>query len=270
MHAANAPQTMSMQARTYALAQDALAQDAIAQPGKDRVLRSAKRLKIVAAAAANAAEACAKATPMSLFAMGRYMSDTAVTLQGIVDSQDDKIAKAKADLSDMQDNLYDDIHEKVKKDRKLLWQQQAASVAELREKMAEQAALYAHLAIEYKALDEKYGALLHMLAEQAGTNAVVAPVEAPLPIVFVSECPDTPIHDDGVELEQEIVEQAIEQAIETSDDEYYGDGSANFDHGEYEYVADPAMPGGAVLKLTASQPDAARLCAVPYRCANKM
>ena len=56
-----------------------------------------------------------------------------------------------------------------------------------------------------------------------------------------------------------------------SDDEFTGN-SANFDHGEY--VADPAMPGGAVLKrvlkLTASQPDAARLAAVPYRCANSM
>ena len=266
MHASNTPQTMSMSARVYALSQDGLAQDAIAQPGKDRVLRSAKRLKIVAVAAANAAEAAAKATPMSLFAMQRYVSDSAITLQGIVDSTNDKIAKTKDDLTDLQDNLYDDIHEKVKKDRKLLWEQHRASVAELREKMAEQAALYAELARQYKALDEKYAALLHVLADQAGTNAPVpSALTQLLPIVIASEVPDTPIHDDGVELEQDIVEQAIERAIETSDDE---------SDGEYEYVMDPAMPGGAVLKrvlkLTASQPDAARLAAVPYRCANSM
>ena len=77
------------------------------------------------------------------------------------------------------------------------------------------------------------------------------------------------IHDEEVMrrlTEQEIIDGVEEEVIELSDDEFTGT-SANFNHGQYVKCS---KTGGTVLKLSASQPDAARLCAVPYRCANRM
>ena len=91
-------------------------------------------------------------------------------------------------------------------------------------------------------------------------------------VIVVSECPDTPIHDEEVLrplTKQEIVDGLGEEVLEESDDEFYGapPTSANFCHGQYVKCS---KTGRAVLKETSEQPSAARLCDVPYRCANRM
>ena len=91
-------------------------------------------------------------------------------------------------------------------------------------------------------------------------------------VIVVSECPDTPIHDEEVPrplTKQEIVDGLGEEVLEESDDEFYGDPptSANFYHGQYVKCS---KTGNSVFKETSEQPSAARLCDVPYRCANRM
>ena len=91
-------------------------------------------------------------------------------------------------------------------------------------------------------------------------------------VIVVSECPDTPIHDEEVLrplTKQEIIDGVGEEVLEESDDEFYGDPptSANFYHGQYVKCS---KTGNSVFKETSEQPSAARLCDVPYRCANRM
>lgn len=216
-------------------------------------LRSQERVTQVQVAAAAAAEEIAKDTALSLFGFRQYVGDSATALQGMLKSTNDKISTTRT----MQRNLRTDVEDKFS-DLHLQDIQHESTIRELNGKMQGQSYEIELLTRRINVLHDQQTALLHTLAAQVGNDAPVAQVAQAGPVALMiptvlAHSPTSEVEDyDGVEHEE--IREHVERALETSDDEFYEDGSANFYHCRGHYVEDEVFPGVSVL----------------HRCANRM
>ena len=190
----------------------------------------------VQVAAAAAAEELAKDTALSLFGFRQYVSDSASTLEFCMESTNDKISTTRT----MQRNLRSDVDAKFSELHK------NETIRELNQRVLGQSYEIELLKRRMNVLHDQQTALLHTLAAQVGNGAPGAQVAqvGPVALTLTYEppaaqdmIPTVRAHSPTSEVDDEQeIRELVGRAIETSDDEFYDDGSANFYHGPSHYV----------------------------------
>ena len=209
-------------------------------------------------AAAAAAEKLAKDTPLSLFGFRQYVSDSASTLELCLESTNDRLNDKISTTRTMQRNLRSDVDAKFSELHK------NETIRELNQRVIGQSYEIELLKRRMNVLHDQQTALLHTLAAQVGNGAPGAQVAqvGPVALTLTYEppaaqdmIPTVSAHSPTSEVDDEQeIRELVGRAIETSDDEFYEDGSANFYTCPGHYVETEVFPGVSVL----------------HRCANRM